>query len=95
MSVSQDYVTVAIPFGDKSEWCDVGDIERAIAELGNPANAAMAKALRETGVVHFASIHAIPPEAPGKPAHLLIEATVDGDAGAALDRIAEIGRAHV
>ncbi|AXU18974.1 hypothetical protein C7W88_07925 [Novosphingobium sp. THN1] len=62
MSVNQDFVTVAIPFGDKSEWCDVGDIEREIGELGNPANEAMATALRQTGVVHFASIHAIPPK---------------------------------
>ncbi|MFN3458761.1 MAG: hypothetical protein ACK4Z8_14395, partial [Novosphingobium sp.] len=89
MSVNQDFVTVAIPFGDKSEWCDVGDIEREIAELGNPANKAMTTALRQTGVVHFASIHAIPPEAPGKSAHLVLEATVDGDAGRALDLIAE------
>jgi deferrochelatase/peroxidase EfeB len=89
LSVNQDFVTVAIPFGDKSEWCDVGDIEREIAELGNPANKAMTTALRQTGVVHFASIHAIPPEAPGKKAHLVLEATVDGDAGRALDLIAE------
>lgn len=89
MSVAQDYVTVAIPFGDKSEWCDVSDIERKIADLGNPANEAMAKALRKTGVVHFASIHAIPPQAPGKHAHLVIEATVDGDRKAALKMIAQ------
>lgn len=89
MSTTQDFVTVAIPFGDKSEWCDVGDIEREIGELGNPANEAMVIALRKTGVVHFASIHAIPPEAPGRRAHLVLEATVDGDPGRALDLIAE------
>lgn len=89
MSLSQDFITIAIPFGDKSEWCDVGDVERKIAELGNPAGAEIDAALRKTGIVHFASIHAIAPEAPGHPAHLLIEATVDGDADRAIDVIAE------
>ena len=87
MTIAQQFLTIAIPFGDGSEWCDIGDVERAIAELGNPARADIAKALRATGVIHFASIHAIAPETVGSRAHLLIEATVDGDA--------EIGRAHV
>ncbi len=89
MSLSQDVITIAIPFGDKSEWCSVKDVEREIAELGNPAEGTIARALRDTGLVHFASIHAIAPEAPGSPAHLLIEATTDGDADTALEAIAE------
>ncbi|NLR72749.1 hypothetical protein HGI47_17885 [Novosphingobium sp. ERN07] len=89
MSVSQDFITIAIPFGDKSEWCDVGDVERKIAELGNPASGEIDAALRKTGIIHFASIHAIAPEAPGYSAHLVIEATVDGDADRALDVMAD------
>ena len=84
MSTSQQFLTIAIPFGDGSEWCDVSDVERAIAELGNPARDDVATALRATGVIHFASIHAIAPEVDGSRAHLLIEATVDGDAEEAL-----------
>lgn len=94
MSLSQDFITIAIPFGDRSEWCNVTDVERAVAELGNPADGAIARALRQTGIVHFLSIHAIPPEQPGSPAHLLIEATVDGDPDRALESIADaIGEA--
>ncbi|MFY8193884.1 MAG: hypothetical protein ACOVKV_02260, partial [Novosphingobium sp.] len=89
MSTSQQFLTVAIPFGDGSEWCDIGDVERAIAELGNPARDDVATALRATGVIHFASIHAIAPEADGSRAHLLIEATVDGDAETALRAMVE------
>ncbi|MDP3550843.1 MAG: Dyp-type peroxidase [Novosphingobium sp.] len=88
MSLSQDFITIAIPFGDKSEWCDTRDVEREIAELGNPAGAQIKAALLATGVVHFASIHAVAPEQPGSPAHLLIEATVDGDPDAAIELIA-------
>ncbi|OYW47881.1 MAG: hypothetical protein B7Y36_08060 [Novosphingobium sp. 28-62-57] len=88
MSLSQDVITIAIPFGDKSEWCSIKDVEREIAELGNPAEGPIAQGLSNTGLVHFASIHAIAPEAPGSPAHLLIEATVDGDPDTALEAIA-------
>ncbi|MCX7283430.1 MAG: Dyp-type peroxidase [Novosphingobium sp.] len=89
MSLSQDYITIAIPFGDKSEWSSIKDVEREIAELGNPAGQAMADALRKTGLVHFASIHAIPSAGVGSPAHLVIEATVDGDPDTALEAIAD------
>lgn len=83
MSVRQDFVTIAIPFADTSEWCAIAlaDVERAVTALGNPARADVAEKLRATGIVHFASIHAIGPDQSGGTAHLLIEATVDGSAG--------------
>ncbi|OYZ46150.1 MAG: hypothetical protein B7Y31_01015, partial [Novosphingobium sp. 16-62-11] len=95
MSLSQDFITIAIPFGDKSEWCDTGDVAREVAELGNPAGKAMREALLATGVVHFASIHAVAPEAPGKPAHLVIEATVDGSTDTAIELIAQHAAKHL
>ena len=54
MTIAQQFLTIAIPFGDGSEWCDIGDVERVIAELGNPARADIAEALRATGVIQFA-----------------------------------------
>ncbi|MBA4354541.1 MAG: hypothetical protein C0409_07595 [Novosphingobium sp.] len=82
MSERQDFVTIAIPFTDTSEWCAIAlaDVERAVEELGNPAREDVATRLRATGVIHFASVHAIGPDEPGGKAHLLIEATVDGTA---------------
>ena len=82
MSVRQDFVTIAIPFADTSEWCAIAltDVARAIAALGNPARADVAEKLRATGMIHFASIHAIAPAQSGGKSHLLIEATVDGSA---------------
>ncbi|MBB3859641.1 deferrochelatase/peroxidase EfeB [Novosphingobium hassiacum] len=90
MTERQDFVTIAIPFADRTEWAPLAlaDVERAVAALGNPANKDIAKRLRDTGIVHFASIHVIPADEPDSPAHLLIEATVDGPANKAVDALA-------
>lgn len=90
MTERQDFVTIAIPFADRTEWAllALADVERAVAALGNPADGAIAARLRATGIIHFASIHVIPADEPGRPAHLLIEATVDGPADKAIDAIA-------
>ncbi|MES2302922.1 MAG: hypothetical protein V4521_12770 [Pseudomonadota bacterium] len=91
MSVKQDFVTIAIPFSDDSEWCEIAlaDVTRAIEALGNPAKEKLTERLLATGVIHFVSMHAIPPEAAGARAHLLIEATVDGNADEGVTAIAK------
>ncbi len=90
MSDRQDFVTIAIPFADRTEWAALalGDVERAVAALGNPAGKDIAVRLRATGIIHFASIHVIASDEAEHPAHLLIEATVDGPADKAIDAIA-------
>ncbi|MFM2372563.1 MAG: hypothetical protein RIS85_2285, partial [Pseudomonadota bacterium] len=90
MTVQQDFLTIAVPMRDQTEWNGLGlaDIERALESLGNPANPDLARRLRQTGIVHFLSLHAIAADEPGKPAHLLIEATVDGTAADATPAIA-------
>lgn len=92
MSERQDFVTIAIPFSDDTEWCAItlADVERALDTLGNPAKGAIADALTATGVIHFVSMHAIGPDSPGGKAHLLIEATVDGTAS---DGVVSLGNA--
>lgn len=90
MAVQQDFLTIAVPMRDETEWNGLGlrDIEQALAALGNPARPDLARRLRRTGIVHFLSLHAIAPDVPGAPAHLLIEATVDGTAADATPVIA-------
>lgn len=80
MSAEQSFVTIVIPFADGTEWAGLrfADVERAIEALGNPAHDQVSDRLTAESTVHFASIHAIPPEEPGRSPHLLIEATVDG-----------------
>lgn len=89
MSLVQDFITIAIPFGEACETFDPADVDRKIGELGNPAHPEIAARLRAAGMVHFLSIHAIAPDPAGGKAHLLIEATVDGKADAALPRLVD------
>ncbi|CAH0495473.1 hypothetical protein [Novosphingobium sp. CECT 9465] len=91
MSERQDFVTIAIPFTDDTEWCTItlADVERAVEALGNPARADVAERLRAAGTIHFVSIHAIGPDEPGRKAHLLIEATVDGTPAEGIVAIAQ------
>lgn len=90
--MTQDFVTITIPLGDRTEWngLHLADIESAIAQLGNPARGDLARRLRQTHIVHFLSMHVIAPEAVGRPAHLVIEATVDGSAAKATVAIAAV-----
>lgn len=90
--LKQDFITIALPFADRDGWSALheADVTALVEELGNPAGDAMRKALDALECVHFMSINVIRAESPQARAHLLIEATVDGDARAAIRRIADV-----
>ncbi|WP_431276106.1 Dyp-type peroxidase [Variovorax ureilyticus] len=79
------FVTVVMPF--EAVWAS--EVETLIGRaLGNPMHPRVAERLGERAVVHFMSLLVVPAEQ-GGPAHLLLEASVDGTAEAGIDAIAE------
>lgn len=81
--MTQGFVTVAIPFqADRAD-----RVEACLGTLGNPAGGAIAEALDRGEFVHFISMMVVrrPDEVE---AHLLLEASVDGDARTGLALIA-------
>lgn len=79
------FVTVVMPF--EAVWAS--EVETVIGRvLGNPMHPRVAERLGKRAVVHFMSLLVVPAEQ-GGPAHLLLEASVDGTAEAGIDAIAE------
>lgn len=80
----QTFITVVIPF--KSEHVQVVNLH--LKSLGNPAGGAVAAALDNGAFVHFMSILAVHTQNESR-AHLVLEASADGNARAACARLAE------
>jgi deferrochelatase/peroxidase EfeB len=64
---------------------DIRTLREKIEALGNPAGGAIKKALDDTGVIHFASLHALK-AASGPDGHLILEFSGDGEESALLDQ---------
>jgi len=80
-------ITICVPITSPVPAAAVG---REIARMGNPAGDAMRRALDATRRLHFASIAAIGgDEKKGEPAYVVVELSVDGPEGSAIDAIAE------
>lgn len=91
MTVAQEFVTIIIPFADRTAWSPlrVADVERALCRIGNPVGPEIAAALDKTGIIHFLSLNVIRAAGEGQAPHLLIEATVDGPAAHGVNAIAQ------
>jgi Dyp-type peroxidase family len=87
----QTPITICIPLSAKSEWGPVRekDVTEMIGRLGNPARDEIRARIDAAGIIHFISIHLIPSDAEDRNAHVVIEASVDGDPKAAIMAIAD------
>ncbi len=88
---AQSMVTICVPV---TEATPVSELNKLIDALGNPASAAIQKALDLTGLVHFAHVSAIDGErgSAGRtisPAYLVVELSVDGPANPAIQAFVE------
>jgi deferrochelatase/peroxidase EfeB len=79
--MTQSFVTLIIPFR-----APVAQVSAKIAELGNPAADRVATELDATGLIHFMSAHALPGAGTG-PSQLVIELSIDGGIGRALEQL--------
>jgi deferrochelatase/peroxidase EfeB len=86
----QTPITICIPLSAKSEWGPVreADVTEMIGRLGNPARAELRSALDKIALIHFISMHLIPSEEIDRTAHIVIEASVDGNQKDAIYAIA-------
>jgi deferrochelatase/peroxidase EfeB len=82
--VTHAFITVAIPFASKA----VPGVNKRLIDLGNPARVDITDALNESSFVHFMSITVAHKEGESK-AHLVLEASADGNAPAACARLAQ------
>lgn len=86
----QSLVTVVAPVRPET---DLASLRAMAAGLGNPARDDVAAALDGTGLVHFMSLAVIDADdgdgkKSGEAAHVVLEASADGDADRALEKIA-------
>ncbi|HKU98624.1 MAG TPA: cytochrome P450 [Vineibacter sp.] len=82
---TQTMVMVCAPVPDSA----LAQIEGQIKALGNPARDDIAQALKDTGIVHFASLSVVDAGETASPrTHLLLELNVDGPREAALRKVA-------
>ncbi|MDP9412837.1 MAG: Dyp-type peroxidase [Pseudomonadota bacterium] len=86
MTSKQSMIIVSAPVADGAKR---EAIEKEIDALGNPARLDVARTLKDTGIVHFASLSVIDGDAKGEGRPiLLVEINSDGPQDAALERIA-------
>lgn len=78
------FVTVVVPFDDGK----TADVNRRLDGLGNLQGGPLAAALDKSAFVHFMSLLVVP-GAPGRPAHLVLEAQADGYPKGVLRRLAD------
>lgn len=84
--MSHDFLTVAVPFDGKF----ARQVNAALRASNRPARAKFNQLLNEPHpFVHFISMNVVEPAA-GNVAHLVMEASVDGNASAGLERITRI-----
>lgn len=85
----QTMITITAPV---TSGASIESIEKEIGVLGNPAGKAISDALKETGVVHFASLSVIESsKEPGSRPILIFEINADGPRDEALERVADKG----
>jgi Dyp-type peroxidase family len=96
----QEMITIQVPV---RPGVDLETLQAKIDKLGNPAGdepGSLGRALRETNLVHFASLSAIdardPDDPKGRPdLRVMLELNVDGDADRALKTIDKVARGHL
>jgi len=90
-NVEQEYVTICMPFIDEQEWTEFRqkEIEAMLDELGNPVRPDIKEAINALAIVHFFSINILPWDKVDRKAFLIFEATVDGSARDAIEKLAQ------
>jgi cytochrome P450/deferrochelatase/peroxidase EfeB len=96
----QEMITIQVPVRPD---VDLEKLQAKIDKLGNPPcrrPGGLGQALRETNLVHFASLSAFdardPDDAKGRPdPRVVLELNVDGDADRALETIVKAARGHL
>ena len=63
------------------------DLRERIGELGNPAGPDVERALRDTGLIHFASLSVVPGVGAREPSFLVLEFSADGPEDGAIDAL--------
>jgi Dyp-type peroxidase family len=84
--MTQAWITVVVRFSALR----ANYVDQALDGLGNPANLQLARRLEAAAFIHFMSMIVVPARGVEKFAHLVIEASTDGHARAALEKLAAV-----
>ena len=64
-----------------------GEVRDTLTGIGNPCDPTVFERLRDTGLIHFASLTVVPGGTPGEPSYLVLEFSADGPEGPAIDAL--------